>query len=204
MPEIAEWIKKIIAVLILAGFLEMLLPNNELKGVTKMVMGLLIILIIMQPVFKILKVPSVILLTLPAIVEVKNIKQESSSTQTIVKQGMLIRDGWITELKKRRQIIVEDKLKTSIGLIDGIKLVKMNPIFADAGSTGAEGLAGMTGMTGIIEIKLKVRLTGIKEKPRFSFKETAAQQKIYDRRIRESIQLCCDLPDDRIEVTWDD
>ncbi|HBE80421.1 MAG TPA: stage III sporulation protein AF, partial [Firmicutes bacterium] len=57
MSQVTEWLRQLVAAIILAGLLEMLLPNNELKNVTKMVMGLLIMMILIQPLIKVFVLP---------------------------------------------------------------------------------------------------------------------------------------------------
>lgn len=49
-----DWLKQIILLVLVATFLDMLLPSNALEKYVKLVMGLLILMAILSPVFKLL------------------------------------------------------------------------------------------------------------------------------------------------------
>lgn len=53
MEWLSLWLKKIILLVLLAAFLDLILPNTNLQRYVKMVMGLIILLTIMSPVFTI-------------------------------------------------------------------------------------------------------------------------------------------------------
>lgn len=53
MEWLSLWLKKIILLVLLAAFLDLILPNTNLQRYVKMVMGLIILLTIMSPVFSI-------------------------------------------------------------------------------------------------------------------------------------------------------
>lgn len=54
MAALTSWITNIIILLILAMILDMLLPNSELKKYVKLVTGLLLIVMIISPLFKLM------------------------------------------------------------------------------------------------------------------------------------------------------
>jgi stage III sporulation protein AF len=197
MLEIADWIKKIIAILVLAGFLEMILPNNELKGVTKMMIGLLIILIIMQPLLKFFKLPTTILGSLPAVVGVDTAGKSLPSTGRIVKEGLAVRAGWTGEIEKRNQEIVIEKIKLSIGLIDKVKLLDTKVEFNNPDLTATFGYAGLK------KVKLRVEFTDSRAARRSSLARVEQERQLVGRRIRDTIKLFSNLRDDEIEVIWD-
>lgn len=203
MPEIADWIKKIIAILVLAGFLEMILPNNELKGVTKMMIGLLIILIIMQPLLKIFKLPTTILSSVPEVVETDTAGRDLPSTGRIIKEGLAVRAGWTREIEKRNQEILTEKIKMSIGLIEGVKLLDMRTEFIDPTLNTVTGKTGITGYSGLKKVKLRVQFTDSGARRQFSSTSLQQEQKLVGRRIRDTIKLFSNLTDDQIEVIWD-
>jgi stage III sporulation protein AF len=194
MPEIADWIKKIIAILVLAGFLEMILPNNEFKGVAKMMIGLLIILIIVQPVLQIFKLPTTILNSIPAAVEADYTKKNSLSTNQIIKEGLAVRAGWIGKIEKHNQEILIDKIKLSVGLIDGVQLLDTNVEWNDPDPTG---------FTGLKKVYLRVKWAGPQTKGHFSPASFQREEPLVGRRIRDTIKLFSNLSDEQIEVIWD-
>lgn len=51
---ISDWLKQIIILVLIATFIDLLLPNNALDRYVKLVMGLLIIMAIMTPIFHLL------------------------------------------------------------------------------------------------------------------------------------------------------
>lgn len=51
MIWISLWLKKIILIVLLAAFLDLILPNTSLQRYVKMVMGLILLLTIISPVF---------------------------------------------------------------------------------------------------------------------------------------------------------
>ncbi|MET3289657.1 UNVERIFIED_CONTAM: stage III sporulation protein AF [Brevibacillus sp. OAP136] len=53
MEWLSLWLKKIILLVLLAAFLDLILPNTNLQRYVKMVMGLIILLTIMSPLFTI-------------------------------------------------------------------------------------------------------------------------------------------------------
>ena len=197
MPEIADWIKKIIAVLVLAGFLEMLLPQNELKGVTKIMIGLLIIMVVVQPLLKIVKLPGVILNSIPAGVEAGISGNSLSSTGRIIRDGLAVRSGWTGEIEKRNQAIIIDKIKLSVGLIDGVKLLDIKAEFKEPAITD------IYGPNHLKKVKLRVKLSASEDKHGFSTVPVKHKQQSIGQRIRDTIKLFSDVTDEQIEVSWD-
>ncbi|MBY6035546.1 stage III sporulation protein AF [Fictibacillus nanhaiensis] len=54
MGFLTEWITNIIVLVLLAGVIELLLPGNQFQSYIKMVVGLLILLAMLSPLFKLL------------------------------------------------------------------------------------------------------------------------------------------------------
>ena len=50
----SDWLKQIVLLVLIATFIDLLLPNNRLDRYVKLVMGLLIILAMLSPVFQLL------------------------------------------------------------------------------------------------------------------------------------------------------
>ncbi|MBO8163141.1 MAG: stage III sporulation protein AF [Brevibacillus sp.] len=57
MAWLTLWLKKIILLVLLAAFLDLILPNTTLQRYVKMVMGLIILLTIMSPLFSLFRIP---------------------------------------------------------------------------------------------------------------------------------------------------
>jgi stage III sporulation protein AF len=52
---LGDWLKQIVLLVLIATFIDLLLPNNAMERYVKLVMGLLIILAILSPIFNLLK-----------------------------------------------------------------------------------------------------------------------------------------------------
>jgi stage III sporulation protein AF len=177
MPQVAEWLQKIITAIILAGFLEMLLPNNELKSVTKMIMGLLIMMMLIQPLIKLFDLPQTVSWSLPSISE----PQSDSTTRQIIERGLRLRESWTAGFKDQNKKILEGKLKNIIGLIDEVRL---------------ENLA--LNYQGDRLSKAVIKIKRLKRGPLEQVVKNSMQRKVID-----SVQLLTNLTEDQIEVIWD-
>lgn len=178
MKSIAEWLQQLVAAFILAGFLEMILPNNELKGVTKMVVGLMIVLILLQPLVKFFQFPSEIAWSLSGIGDEKKI--DLPSTAQIIKEGLKLRDNWTAQLQEQNQTYLKDKIKNILAMIDEIRLVDLRLNF-----DGPD----------LVKVKLKVAPVNRNIQSE-SFENLT-------KKIKNSIQLISNLGENQIEVIWD-
>lgn len=50
---LGEWLKDIILIVLLASFVDLLLPNSEVQRYARIILGLLIILVILTPIIEI-------------------------------------------------------------------------------------------------------------------------------------------------------
>jgi stage III sporulation protein AF len=55
MELIADWLRQIVLLVLIATFIDLLLPNHSMDRYVKLVMGLLIILAILSPVFSLIR-----------------------------------------------------------------------------------------------------------------------------------------------------
>lgn len=176
MSQVGEWLQRIITVVILAGFLEMLLPNNELKNITKMIMGLLIIILLIQPLVKLFDLPQRVIWSLSGISENK----VYPSTGQIIQQGLKLRDSWNIQWSKENKRVLEGKIKNIIGLIDEVNLKDILLQYKDS--------------------KLSKAILSIVPS-RGSFFDDVTRKKI-TRKMINSVQLLTNLAEDQIEVIW--
>ncbi len=176
MSQIAEWLKNIVVAIVLAGFLEMLLPSNELKNVTRMMMGLVIMSILLQPLIRLFDLPGQISLSLPSISSPKSIK-----TQQIIARGLKMRDEWTHEIQEQNKRALESKLKNIMGLIDEVQLDSLRLHYQGEQLERAY-------------VKLKSTKPGIKDKVEIGN---------IKRKVINSVQFLTNLREDQIEVNWD-
>ena len=178
MEQIAAWLRSVIAALFLAGFLELLLPQNELKGVTRLVMGLLIIALLLQPLSKVVRFPTELLSSLPAITNPA--KGNNPSTTQVVERGLIWREHWTAELNQNRQSFYEKKLRNLLGLIDEITVTELK-----------------TDFKGDQLKQVRVRLAATKDALQPASKQRIRQQ------VNDAVELLFNKPV-AIEVRWDE
>lgn len=107
MDRIADWLKQVAAVVILAGFLEMILPANAMKNVVKLVMGLVIIAILLQPLLMVFQIP--VILDWPLATAVNE-----EATQDVVAAGLDLRTRWEDFYQKQYQAKLEATIREQI------------------------------------------------------------------------------------------
>ena len=129
MAFLTEWITNIIILVLLAGVIELLLPGNQFQNYIKMVVGLLILLAMLSPLFKLINadLDQVFLaMDLPAAAkedEIKNsIEENKSEIQSaqrayILEQMAVPRKKQVQEeLKQTYELeIVDLQIQTEIG-----------------------------------------------------------------------------------------
>jgi stage III sporulation protein AF len=176
MEQVGDWLRNIIVAIVLAGFLEMLLPNNELKSVTKLIMGLVIIMILLQPLIKIFDLPQKISWSLPSLAA----PESGPATRQIIQRGLKMRERWTEDIQERNKTILEGKLKNIIGLIDEVQLEGIQLDYQAERPN-----------------KAIVKLKPLKRGPLGS----VIQEKI-ERQVSDAVQLLTSLNDNQIEVKW--
>jgi stage III sporulation protein AF len=176
MSQVAEWLRSIVAAIILAGFIEMMLPNNELKNVTRLIMGLVIMSVLLQPLIRFFDLPGQISLSLPSISS-----PDPSKTQQIINKGLKMRDEWTRQIQEQNQKTLESKLKNIIGLIGEVQLDNLRLRYQGEKPDRA-----------FVQVKLT------KQKI-----ESMGEISDIKRKVIHSIQFLTDLREDQIEVNLD-
>lgn len=125
MAQIADWLKKIISLIIVAGFLELLLPNNNLKGVTRLVLGLLVIMILMQPLTQLFNIP-IDLITAATLYNPEIKVAQIPVSDKLITEGEKIRKRWESVFVADGFQVLETKLKRIIALIEEIELEQLD------------------------------------------------------------------------------
>jgi stage III sporulation protein AF len=182
MTQVGEWLKDIIMAIVLAGFLEMLLPNNELKSVTKMIMGLVILLILLHPLIKFLDLPQKISWSIASISKTES----NPATREVIEHGMKMRENWTKDIKEQNKSLLEGKLKNIIELIGEAQMEEIKLEYK-----------GYYPFRAVIKLKsLKRDSTGV------TAKEVIARNNI-KHQVSSAVQLLTNLKEDQIEVNWD-
>ena len=176
MNNLTDWLRQLITVIIVAGFIEMLTPENGLKKTVKLVIGLMVMLVLLQPLTRFFKLP----LNLDGIVVMNQIPHRQPAEE-VLERGLKMRDRWQKGFNSQQRALAEEKMASVIELIDDIELREIR--FSD--SSGTLGVA--------------VRVAPSVER---SFSKTFKDKLTI--KIQQSVRLVCNLPKEQIEVIWDE
>lgn len=124
MVQIADWLKRIISLIIVAGFLELLLPNNSLKGVTRLVLGLIVIMFLMQPLTQLFNIP-IDLITVATLSAPEIEVTPTPVTDRLITEGEKLRGRWESVFVAKNFQGLETKIKKIITLIDEVELEQL-------------------------------------------------------------------------------
>lgn len=177
MPELTEWLKQLITVLILVGFMQFLLPENELKGAVKLTMGLFIITLLMQPLGRIIKMPEQLMTLNPP--GFQHTANRGPTTERLIREGVRLRISWGKEFDARQQAMIKDKIKSLLGIIGDFKVDRLNVSFREADITQVTVNASPQG-----------------------WRRDSAQQAELTAQIQNAVRLVTDLTENHIEVIW--
>lgn len=177
VTNLSQWLRQLITALLLAGFIEMLIPENGLKKTVKLVIGLLIMTMLIQPLAGLFKVSfdpdRIISLGQPP---------NNQAAQEVLKRGLEIRNRWRDSDNSRQHKFAQEKIESIIGLIDQIDLKEIRFIEQKSGPDRA---------------LIRVAPAGDRE-----FSKTTKNK--FALKIRNSVRLVHDVPNEQIEVIWVD
>jgi len=175
--NLADWLRQLITVLVLAGFIEMLAPENSLKKAVKLVIGLMVMLILIQPLTHFFKIPIDPDRVLSSSQGVKD-----QASQQVIERGLQIRNRWEERFNSQQRALVEEKIESVIGLIDGIDLKELR----------------------FFELKSGPSKALVRVAPAFGKKFSKTDKDKLTIKIQNSIRLVCNLSKEQIEVIWDE
>ncbi len=130
MEKVADWLKQVAAAVILAGFLEMILPANAMKNVVKLVMGLVIIAILLQPLLLVLRIPTVLDWPSRAVAD-------EAATRDVVAAGLDLRTRWEEFYRKQYRSRLEATVAERIRGTGKAEVMDSRFVFRDGKLTGA-------------------------------------------------------------------
>lgn len=176
MNELTDWLRRLITIIIIMGFIEMLTPENGLKKTVKLVIGLMVMVVLLQPLTRLFKIP----FNSDRIAHWGQIQQPAA--EEVLKRGLQMRERWQTSFNSQQRALVEEKIASVIGLIDEIELREVR--FSDS----------TPGLSGVI-VKVVPAVKGELSK---TFKDKL------NMKIEQSVRLACDFSKEQIEVIWDE
>lgn len=177
VDNLSQWLRQLVTALLLAGFIEMLIPENGLKKPVKLVIGLLVMTMLIQPLaglFRVSLAPDRILSSGRGF--------NNQPARQVLERGLEIRNRWREGFDSRRQALAKEKIESIIGLIDEIDLKEIR--FSKSKS-------------GPDRVIIRIAPAAGRE---FSKRD---QDKL-GLKIRNSVRLVHDLSIEQIEVIWDE
>lgn len=177
MDNLTGWLRQLITIIIVASFIEMLAPDNSLKKTVKLVIGLVVMVVLLQPLTRFYKIP----LNPDEITYLSQSVVESASQQ-VLERGLEMRNRWQKGFNSQQLALVEEKIASIIGLIDDIELREVRFTQSISEPSGVAVRVVPTGKRGFSK-SLKDKLTV---------------------KIQRSIRLVCNFPKEQIEVIWDE
>lgn len=177
MDNLAQWLRHLVTALLLAGFIEMLIPENNFKKPVKLVIGLLVMTILIQPLAGLFKVS---LDPDRMISSGQNLHNQAA--QPVLERGLEIRNRWQEGFNSRRQGLVKEKLESIIGLIDEVDLKELRV---------SEQKSGLD------QVIIKIVPAAGREFSQMDKEKLAI-------KIRNSVRLIHDISTEQIEVIWDE
>lgn len=112
MAYIGEWVKHIVLLILMATFLDLILPNSSMRKYVKLVVGFLLILLILSPILQLFKFDQDrLLLTIDQILEKKNrpltLQMEQEQSRIKVGQDQAIIDEVIVKWSEEIKVGIE-------------------------------------------------------------------------------------------------
>lgn len=175
VTNLSQWLRQLITALLLAGVIEMLIPENGLKKPVKLVIGLLIMTMLIQPLAGLFKVS----IDLDRIIS-SNRNFPNQTGQEVIKRGLEIRNRWRDSNNSRQYKLVQEKIESIIGLIDEIDLKEVRFLEQSSGPDRA---------------LIRIAPTGGKK-----FSKT--DQNKFALKVRNSVRLVHNFANEQIEVIW--
>jgi stage III sporulation protein AF len=178
VDQIAVWLKQLVAMVILAGFIEMILPDNQLQKVTRMVLSLLIIFCLVQPLSCLFRIPATLAGILP---KVFSQTDAGNATAQVLRDGAQMRRKWQQGFETMTQQALQAKLTKVFTLFEGMAV--KNVVCRYAGD------------------RLRQVIVVIKSTASAPLPAETRQRRL--RQAENSVRLFTGLATDQIEVSWE-
>lgn len=171
MAYVGEWIKHIVLLILMATFLDLILPNSSMRKYVKLVVGFLLILLILSPVLQLFRFDhDRLLLSLDQLLEDNNrplslqMEQEQSRISIGQEQAIIdeVKAKWSQEIKngieKNFDVIVQHVALDMQSVGEQINLHQLNlqiEQITQKGSTSEQGLEpDIKGLASVREVEL--------------------------------------------------
>ncbi|HEX3015308.1 MAG TPA: stage III sporulation protein AF [Desulfobacteria bacterium] len=122
METIKTIVRNIALITLLAGFLEMLLPNNSMRRFVQLVMGLFVLMAVLTPIANLLHKP--LAFEIPAWSQADNTAQEQELAE-VMQQGKQIRENGRLSAQQEYRKVIERQAKALALTVSGVRNVSI-------------------------------------------------------------------------------
>lgn len=182
METLQNLVRNLAVVLLLAGFLEMLLPNSSMRGFVKLVMGLFVISAVLGPVTDFLRAP--LAMGVPAW------NMTVSQDLPVMANGQEVKAGQNAVQEQFRRIIV-NQVQALVVTVKGVSDAQVEVEFE-------EGAKGLTEQPRIAWIRVK--LDGVRPIEPVKIGEASPELSARAGEVRRQVALFMGLPEDKVIV----
>ncbi len=158
----------------------MLLPNNELKGVTRLVMGLLILLVLAQPLLSLYQLPRELVWSVPSFAVEGG--QTDGQTDQVIANGLRLKKRWAAQFAARQQQNERQRITAVLRLIEGLTVREVD-VQMEQGERKAV----------VVTVTHRSPLGGGK-----------TDQAAITEKVSAAVQLVCAIPEEQVRVVWSD
>lgn len=201
---IGDWLKQIILLVLVATFLDMILPSNALEKYVKLVMGLLIILAILSPIFKLLseqldlsslaffKDKTVTSIGTPSMLSLGEIEEQSNKlkekqTEMVQKNTEQAMETWLTQNLPKRFSVEVVSANVTANFQSQMPEIKHISVVAREAAKGS----GTSDIQPISEVETLSQIDS----------STSTQEDPTTIKIKKLILETWNLSDEQVEVT---
>lgn len=158
---ISNWLKQIILLVLIATFIDLLLPNNAMDRYVKLVMGLLIIMAILSPLLQLFH-SDLDLSSIALSDKYENGKQMDSINQ-ITEKG--------NDLKKSQEVFVQKEVEKSIGETVEKDIIRQFPVEVIQTNVQIKGNVEQNSQIKKMSVIARVRFTSSEEELKLNMQE---------------------------------
>lgn len=194
MENLHTLVRNLAIILLLASFLEMMLPSKSMQGFVKLVMGLFVISAILTPISSLLRMP--LEMSIPAWTEA------AAGDMPVLASGDEGSRIGIDAVQEQYKTIIKNQIKALALGVPGVKKAEVEVELA-------EGSGGLTDQPRINQIRIQINSESQEIKPvqeviiggeKESEQENEQELSQLEQEVREKVAVLMQLSTDKISV----
>lgn len=214
MSYLGEWIKHIVLLILLASFVDLILPSSNMKRYVKLVVGLLVILMILSPILQLFKFDyDRMLMTIDHLLEEKDSSFQNKLDQTkgelnqLHEQSVLkeVADRWGEEIKKE----VEARLEVNVQEVelvlrpvrDQVELehCQLTLQLREFTDHSREGTASVTKVEPVKPVSVRIKSSN---ESLSTTQNISDREKKLQKEVLKIVQVEWNISKDKISLLW--